>query len=262
MTETTNQSYACKLKVWGDFACFTRPELKVERMSYLVPTPSSVRGIYEAILRKPQFRWYPRRITVLKPIQFIALRRNEVQGKISARNVQAAMSGSKPLEPLYADAMDEAGSGRTQRQTMALRDVAYLLEAEIRLTPAADTTQDSVAKYRDMFLRRVEKGQCFHQPAFGCREFIAHFAPPAGDESPLDDSRDLGLMLYDIFDYDGPVTRVETDEALVASRRLSLFKARLDKGFVEIPAWNSDAVLKAPRATPAPSHRAGRRRSS
>lgn len=254
--------YTCRLKVWGDYACFTRPELKVERLSYLVPTPSAVRGIFEAILFKPQFRWHPRLISVLKPIQFIALRRNEVQGKISTKNVEAAMAGRKPLEPLLADAMDEEGSGRTQRQTMALRDVEYILEAAIRLTPAADPAQDSVAKYREMFLRRAEKGQCFHQPAFGCREFVAHFTPPDGDAEPVDDTRDLGLMLYDIFDYDGPVRRVESEGDLVASRRLSLFEAKLEKGIVRIPPWESDGVHKALLAPLASSTRAARRKPS
>lgn len=231
----------CSIKVWGDFACFTRPELKVERVSYPVPTPSAARGVFEAILFKPEFRWRVREIKVLRPIRYLALRRNEVQGVASTKNVLAAMRG-KPLEPLYADDMDDAGSGRTQRQTLALRDVAYILSAEPG--PLPGESEDS-RKYAEQFKRRVERGQCFQQPYLGCREFAAAFAPPTGDEAPWDETRDLGWMLYDVFDLAAKPGRILDEKALAKVRRLSLFQAKLDKGLVRIPPWESDAVRRA-----------------
>ncbi len=148
---TIQRSNLCVVKVWGEFACFTRPELKVERVSYPVPTPSAVRGIFEAILFKPQFRWHPREVRLLRRIQYVALRRNEVQGKLSTRNVEQAMRGTRTLAPFLADDTDNEGEGRTQRQTLALKDVAYVLTSEIRLTPAAIAPEDNVAKYREQF---------------------------------------------------------------------------------------------------------------
>ncbi|MBI4424976.1 MAG: type I-C CRISPR-associated protein Cas5 [Elusimicrobia bacterium] len=231
----------CSVKVWGDFACFTRPELKVERVSYPVPTPSAARGVFEAILFKPEFRWRVREIKVLRPIRYLALRRNEVQGVASTKNVAAAMRG-KPFEPLYADDMDDAGSGRTQRQTLALRDVAYVFIAEPGLFPG---TGEDVRKYAEQFKRRVERGQCFQQPYLGCREFAASFAPPDGDETPWEETRDLGWMLYDIFDLAAKSGRILDEKALANVRRLSLFEAKLDGGLLRIPAWDSPAVRRA-----------------
>ena len=158
------------LRTWGELACFTRPEMKVERVSYPVITPSAARGLLESILYKPQFRWQVRRIAVKKPIRFLAFRRNEVKSRLSPRNP----------EPLLAD------EDRTQRNTLALRDVEYVIEASLHLTPLAglprrkpadyeDQGDDTPVKYLAMFQRRAEKGQCFAQPAFGCREFPAHF---------------------------------------------------------------------------------------
>src|SRR6266481_2578485 len=148
------------LKAWGELACFTRPEMKVERVSYPVITPSAARGLLEAILYKPQFRWRVQRIAVKKPIRFLAFRRNEVKSRLSPR---------KP-EPLLAD------EDRTQRNTLALRDVEYVIEASLHLTPLANLPrhkppcedepegEDSLVKYLAMFQRRAEKGQCFVQP--------------------------------------------------------------------------------------------------
>lgn len=158
------------LRTWGDLACFTRPEMKVERVSYQVMTPSAARGVLEAILYRPQFRWQVRRIAVKKPFRFLAFRRNEVKSRLSTRNPQ----------PLMAD------EDRTQRNTLALRDVEYVIEASLVTTPLAgerrkpaiyeeDKGPDSPIKYLSMFQRRAEKGQCFMQPAFGCREFPAYF---------------------------------------------------------------------------------------
>ncbi|MGB9623763.1 MAG: type I-C CRISPR-associated protein Cas5c [Phycisphaerae bacterium] len=225
-----NDPPCVSVKVWGDYACFTRPELKVERLSYPVMTPSAARGILDAVLFKPQMYWHIRRITVLRPwwlpdgtdrppYQFIGVRRNEIQGKLAPRTVSGWMADPDTFEPYLVDSAGREGAGgqnRTQRNTLALRDVAYLIHATPILTDKADPAgnrpsagdepagPDSVAKYVAMFQRRVSKGQCFHRPYLGCREFACHFGPPAGSEQAVDWSEDLGLMLYDIrFGTDG-----------------------------------------------------------
>ncbi len=175
-----------EVKVWGEYACFTRPEMKVERVTYPVMTPSAARGILEAILWKPEFRWEVREIWVLNPIHYFSLVRNEVTARASVRTARG---------------WEKRGGGyfveddRTQRHTLALRDAAYVIRAEPVLKPHADA---DVAKYRDMFRRRVARGQCFHRPYLGCREFAAHFAPPDRTKRPLDLSMDLGNMLFDL----------------------------------------------------------------
>ena len=184
--------FGVKLHVRGDYACFTRPEMKVERVSYDVMTPSAARGILEAVHWKPAIRWQIDRIHVLKPIRFDNIRRNEVGSKISARNARAAMA-SGDLSDLHLN-VDEA---RQQRATLALRDVAYVIEAHFEMTDKAG--DDTPAKHLDIFRRRAEKGQCFHRPALGLREFVADFEWV--DEVPRSDltgERDLGWMLYDI----------------------------------------------------------------
>jgi len=224
------------LKTWGDLACFTRPEMKVERVSYAVITPSAARGLLEAILYKPQFRWRVRRIAVKKPIRFLAFRRNEVKSRLSPR---------KP-EPLLAD------DDRTQRNTLALRDVEYIIEASLHLTPLAgrprrvpandeDYGEDSPVKYLAMFQRRAEKGQCFAQPCFGCREFPAHFE--LADESAmrvapgLNLDTDLGLMLYDVFNLD--VAKDQSPGKVEKpAPRITFFPAKLKNGVVNVPDWN------------------------
>lgn len=208
------------VKVWGDFACFTRPELKVERVSYPFMTPSAARGVLDAILFKkktepnsgalvPAFHWHVRRITALchpesrdgdPPYQFISVRRNEIQGKIAPRTVAGWMKDPATFEPYLVDSAGRAGAGgqnRTQRNTLALKNVAYLIEASVDMDTFSDS--DPPVKYREMFERRVAKGQCFHRPYLGCREFAANFAPPDGSEKARADwSESLGLMLYDI----------------------------------------------------------------
>ncbi len=207
------------VKVWGDLACFTRPELKVERMSYPIMTPSAARGVLDAILFKkktdaggkliPAFHWHIRRITALRPWwlngsapdrpQFISIRRNEIQGKIAPRTVGGWIKDPATAEPYLVDSAgrDSAGGqNRTQRNTMALRDVAYLIEASVDVGPF--DANDPPIKYREMFLRRLEKGQCFQRPYLGCREFACHFAPPDGSEQPLPWTESLGLILYDL----------------------------------------------------------------
>ncbi len=234
---TSNQmNPALHLRVWGDLACFTRPEMKVERVSYPVITPSAARGLLESILYRPEFRWQVRRIAVKKPIRFLAFRRNEVKPRLSARNP----------EPLLAD------EDRTQRNTLALRDVEYVIEASIHLTPLAGMPrrkpadneegkgEDTPVKYLAMFQRRAEKGQCFAQPVFGCREFPAHFelANEAAMQvsASINPDADLGLMLYDVFDLDvakdQPPGKVEKPQP-----RITFFKARLAGGVVNVPDW-------------------------
>lgn len=200
-------SHVVRVKVSGEYACFSRPEAKVERFSYDVPTPSAARGILDAILWKPEMRWHVLKVEVLKPIRFQAMKRNELQSKVqvSGKNgVKAWMANPATYKPQAAGAGSEDA---TPRNTMALRDVAYIIHA----TPIvfhSNGGENSPKKYCEMFHRRVEKGQCFHTPALGCREFVAHFEPPSGDECPINETRDLGLMLYDIiFDDAGKKNR-------------------------------------------------------
>jgi CRISPR-associated protein Cas5d len=226
------------LRTWGDLACFTRPEMKVERVSYPVITPSAARGLLEAIIYKPQFRWSVRRIAVKKPIRFLAFRRNEVKSRLSPRNP----------EPIFAD---DSEKQRTQRNTLALRDVEYVIEASMHLTPLADLPRrkpfdaedngdDTPVKYLAMFQRRAEKGQCFTQPCFGCREFPAHFE--LADEAAMqvnagvNPDTDLGLMLYDVFNLDVAANqlpgKVENPDP-----RITFFKAELKNGIVKVDGW-------------------------
>ncbi len=229
------------LRVFGDLACFTRPEMKVERVSYPVPTPSAVRGILEAILYKPQFLWCIHRVAVRRPIQFLAFRRNEVKAILSTRT----------SEPILAD------EERTQRNTLALRDVDYVIEASLALTPLAGRPRqrplghdepeddDNLGKYHGMFRRRAEKGQCFSQPCFGCREFPAHFeladasamTVPAG----INRDADLGLMVFDVWDLDtqNPDKAAQSAPKVKATApRVTVFRAHLKDGIVAIPAWS------------------------
>jgi CRISPR-associated protein Cas5d len=187
----SNQSV--QVKVSGDLACWTRPDQKVERVSYEVMTPSAARNILDAILWKPEMRWVVTRISVLRPIAFQAIRRNELQGKIAPRSVARWMADPTTYEPQPAGAGTEDA---TPRNTLALRDVAYIIEAYPHVY--APNAEDTPVKYIAMFNRRVEKGQCFHRPALGCREFAAAFEHPSGDEQPIAESRELGWMLYDI----------------------------------------------------------------
>lgn len=182
-----------RVKVYGEFACWTRPENKVERVSYECMTPSAARNILDAICWRPEMRWIVTSIAVLKPIVYQALRRNEVQSKISPGEVNKWMADAEKFRPM------EAGAGSaevTQRSTLALRDPAYLIEAYPHVfEPNAENTP---TKYMAMFNRRVEKGQCFHRPALGCREFAAHFEPASADERPIAADIPIGMMLYDI----------------------------------------------------------------
>lgn len=215
-----------EVRVAGELACFTRPESKVERVSYAVMTPSAARGVLEAILWKPEFAWHVREIAVLKEPRFFSIRRNELQ---SPQRASVAEAG----DHYYAD------QDRAQRHTLALRDVAYVIRADIALRPHAT---EPVAKYRDMFRRRVARGQCFQQPYLGCREFVAAFEEPRPDERPLDLTMDLGMMLLDqgfAVDPTGPIAfRVhDAGGPQVARGRAEprFFHARLEHGLLKVP---------------------------
>ena len=204
------------LEVSGPFACFTRPEMKVERVSYDVMTPSAARSIFEAILWKPAIRWRVHRIEVHKPIRWINLRRNEVSAVVSTRNVQQAMNAGSGMLALYIE--DE----RQQRAGYFLRDVAYRIHAELLLTGRGS---DPLIKYTEMFTRRASKGQCVNQPYLGCREFAASFRlvkDAAAEPTPIAETIDLGWMLHDM-DYsnlDNPSPR--------------FFRAELKNGVLDV----------------------------
>ncbi|HYD84969.1 MAG TPA: type I-C CRISPR-associated protein Cas5c [Opitutus sp.] len=220
-------SYGIALRVSGPWACFTSPEFKTERRSYDVITPSAARGMLEAIHWRPAIRWSIDRIHVLKPIRFQSLRRNEVGHKVPADTVRTVMRGASVRELRQI-----AGDDRQQRAATILVDVDYLVEAHITLTPQAGTG-DSVAKHLAMFTRRARRGQCFHQPYLGTREFAADtelWDAPAPRHSLPDDQRDrdLGLMLLDV-DY-------ENDRASV------FFHAVLRNGVMVVPPLPSREV--------------------
>ncbi len=238
------------LEVWGELACFTRPEMKVERFSYPIITPSAARGIYDAIFCKPnrdptqaQFRWQVTRVEVLSagPPHYIALRRNEVKEKVSVTNVGTWMRGRAEPEPILADADKQITGvdtkGRTQRQTMALGNVRYRLHAQVRPWPGFE---ERLSALEAQFRRRAARGQCFYQPYLGCREFPAYFELIEPDEPkakrPAWDA-DLGLMLYDVFGLSRPGT---CDSAPA----ISVFRARVESGAMEIPEYDSPEVLK------------------
>lgn len=229
-------SYGIRLKVSSAYACFTRPELKTERMSYDVMTPSAARGILEAIHWKPAIRWAIDAIHVLEPIRFASIRRNEVGGKVPAGKIATAMkSGSVEGLQLYVD------EDRQQRASTVLVKPAYVIEAHFDMTARA-SAEDSVGKHLDIFNRRAARGQCFHQPCLGTREFVADFEPIAAGASlpePRERTasqgfgapRDLGLMLWDI-DHDAP------------GRPSMFFRARLEDGVMRVPPPGSPEILR------------------
>ena len=237
------------LEVSGDFACFTRPEMKVERVSYDVMTPSAARAVFEAIVWKPAIRWRVTKIEVLKPIKWISLRRNEVGAVASSRNVQTAMSASSGDLGLYVEAE------RQQRAGLFLRDVAYRIHATFELRdPSVHKSNfahlsksplnrgeddllalpdNNPAKFMSMFERRAFRGQCVNQPYLGCREFACAFRlveDVKAEPKPIGETKDLGWMLYDL-DYSNP-----------ADPKPRFFQARLNSGVIKIPAWESKEV--------------------
>ncbi len=207
------------LQVTGDFACFTRPEMKVERVSYDLITPSAARALFEAVLWKPAIRWQVRRIELLKPIRWINLRRNEVGAVISTRNVQQAMGEGSGELALYIE--DE----RQQRAGLFLRDVGYRVFAELQVVNG-----EPRQKYAEMFERRAAKGQCVNQPYLGCREFAAdlRLVEPGSAQPPaLDETRELGWMLHDL-DFSQPANPLPR-----------FFRASLQRGVLEVPPLDS-----------------------
>ena len=189
-----------KVKVWGDFALFSRPELKIERCSYDVMTPSAARGILDAIYWHPGLKWVVDKIYVRKPIQFTSVRRNEVKSKVLASSVLQAYNGGE--KPLYISSKEEI----VQRASMLLCDVEYVIDAHFEMTERANAT-DNPGKFKDIIMRRLRRGECFHMPYFGCREFPAHFCLWEEEKIPTAyedvEEKDLGLMLYDL-DYRNP----------------------------------------------------------
>ncbi|HJC65550.1 MAG TPA: type I-C CRISPR-associated protein Cas5c [Candidatus Enterocloster excrementigallinarum] len=189
-----------KVKVWGNFALFSRPELKVERCSYDVMTPSAARGILDAIYWHPGLKWVVDKIYVRKPIQFTSVRRNEVKSKVLASSVLQAYNGGE--KPLYISSKEEI----VQRASMLLCDVEYVIDAHFEMTERANAT-DNPGKFKDIIMRRLRRGECFHMPYFGCREFPAHFCLWEEEKIPTAyedvEEKDLGLMLYDL-DYRNP----------------------------------------------------------
>ena len=209
------------LEVWGDFACFSMPDGKVERLTYPVPTPSAVRGILSSIYSKPkEFFWQVNRIEVLNPIRYISFKRNEVKSKMG-----------KKQEPLFTD------EERTQRQTVALRDVRYRFAASI--CPRPDFAGTETQLY-EQALRRIRGGKTFVQPALGLKEFVAYFQE--GDcergPKPIPVDMDLGLMVYDIFDLHDCEVREKTRP------RLSLYHCVMRQGVIQVPPYDSPEVLK------------------
>ena len=207
-----------KIIVSGPRAIFTRPELKVERISYPVITPSAARGVFEAILWKPAIRWRIHQIAVLNEIEWTSFRRNEVNNR-AATPVMATIDDGGVAPVQFAD----EAKNRAQRNTVALQNVAYEIEATFEMTNRAGKA-DSEAKFADMFRRRVSKGQHFHQPYLGCRECIADVEPSDGKQAPIAQSKDFGLMLYDI-------------DFSEKNRRPLFYQAEMKNGVIKVPSF-------------------------
>ena len=230
------------LEIWGELACFTRPEMKVERYSYPLITPSAARAVFEAIHWKPRYRWQVTRIEVFTPPRYIALRRNEVKNKgPSQRTLRQWMEGRAQPEPLWADGSRETlgtdQQGRTQRQTVALKDVRYRLHA--RPVPWRGYEAEA-GPLAEQFQRRARRGQCVYQPYLGCREFPAWFRLVESDEPhtapcPLD--LDVGWMLYDVFDLSRPGSNTDAPA-------ISVFSAQVKRGVLDVPPYDSPEVRK------------------
>lgn len=214
------------LEVSGDYACFTRPEMKVERVSYDVITPSAARAVFEAILWKPAIRWHVRKVEVLKPVRWISLRRNEVASVVSTRNVQAAMKKGTGDLGLYIE------DDRQQRAGLFLRDVAYRLHADLEFLSTKDP-QANARKYEEMFERRAQKGQCVNQPYLGCREFAAHFRLVENadkEPAPIGMDEKLGYMLHDL-DFSNP-----------SDPQPKFFKAEVIGGIMLVPELDHNTL--------------------
>lgn len=227
------------IEVWGDFALFTRPEMKVERVSYPVITPSACRAIFEAILWKPAIEWQIKRVEILSPIKWLSVRRSEVGTKLSTRNAQSMMNGKGKND--YAIIIDD---NRQQRASLLLKDVHYRIYADFIMTDKAGKA-DNCVKFVQMFERRAKKGQCFYQPYLGCREFSAHFEYIELDKNnqplfegtennitPITESQDMGYMLYDL------------DFSTIDDPQPMFFHAQMKDGVISIPDKNSHEVKR------------------
>lgn len=217
-----------QVEVWGDYACFTRPEMKTERVSYDVMTPSAARGLLESIYWHPGLRWVIECIHVCSPIRFTNIRRNEVKDVISARAVKSVMEKGKGIDELYLATTESI----QQRAAMVLKDVHYVIDAHFDMTDKA-APGDNPSKFQDIIKRRLERGQCYSMPYFGTREFAAHFArctelPPCPEE--LLGERDLGWMLWDM-DYTDP-----------QDIKPKFFRAKLVDGAMDVPPPESGEV--------------------
>ena len=217
---------AIQVEVWGEYACFKRPEMKTERVSYDVMTPSAARGLLDSLYWHPGLRWVIDRIHVYAPIRFTNIRRNEVKDTISARKVKTVME--KGQGALYLAAPESI----QQRAAMVLRDVHYVIDAHFDMTERA-APSDNPGKFQDIVRRRLEKGQCYSTPYLGTREFPAQFRrctelPPCPDE--LKGTRDLGWMLWDM-DYSDP-----------ANITPKFFRAELIDGVLTVPPPDSEEV--------------------
>ena len=217
-----------QVEVWGDYACFTRPEMKTERVSYDVMTPSAARGLLESIYWHPGLRWVIECIHVCSPIRFTNIRRNEVKDVISARAVKSVMEKGKGIDELYLATTESI----QQRAAMVLKDVHYVIDAHFDMTDKA-ALGDNPGKFQDIIKRRLERGQCYSMPYFGTREFAAHFArctelPPCPEE--LLGERNLGWMLWDM-DYTDP-----------QDIKPKFFRAKLVDGAMDVPPPESGEV--------------------
>lgn len=205
-----------RIRVRGALACFTRPEFSTERLSYEVITPSAARGILEAVLWKPAILWRIHAVHVLNEIKWAEFRRNEVNKRISTSDATSAANGKTALRDYFAD------EDRAQRNTVALKDVDYIVEASIAMTARAGN-EDNLSKFHAMFERRLQGGQHVYQPYLGCREFPAYVEMADAIPAAINETRELGWMLHDM-EYG-------------ADRRPRFFQARLDKGVMQVPAW-------------------------
>lgn len=217
-----------KVEVWGDWACFSRPELKVERVSYDMITPSAARGLLESVFWHPGLRWFIDKIYLLSPIAFSNIRRNEVSSKVTCGSLKTLMNGGQ------AKSYIATSEDIQQRAALVLRDVHYVIEAHFELTERA-APSDNAGKFQDSMKRRLTRGQCYHQPCFGAREFPANFRLWEGGEISTaypSETRELGLMLFDM-DYSDPTNITPM-----------FFRATLERGVLTVPAPDSREVLR------------------
>lgn len=215
------------VEVWGDFACFSRPESKVERLTYPVMTPSAARGVLSAIYSKPiEFYWQVKQIEVLKPIRYMSFKRNEV--------INSKVNASNPKPILVEDTKITGAEHRTQRQSVVLKDVRYRITAEI---VKRSSYKGSIQQLYEQAQRRINNGKCFFQPSLGLREFVCYFES-LSDMQPISESLDLGIMLYDVFD----LNKFEVTEK--TEPYISLFHAEMKNGIITIPEFESKLVLK------------------